>query len=146
MDIEILKIDQIAFKPFGEILEPSEELNPEVSEDGVFKFYVTFKEEARGWQIGFLDQIGKKVEKLECHPNTSEVFVPLSGDAVLILSIDPKNTISAFRLEKPIVLYKKVWHGIISLTDRSRMLIVENPDVIDEYYQLNVPINNNNLI
>jgi ureidoglycolate hydrolase len=146
MDIKISKINKLTFKTFGKVLIPSIRSIPEVYEDGIFKFYVTFKEQANSWQMGYLEQIGKKVEKLECHPNTSEVFIPLSGDAVVLLSINPQKTISAFKLNKPIVLNKGVWHAVISLTKRSKILIVESSDVIDQYYNLKVPIDNNNLI
>ncbi len=145
MDIEVLEINKTTFKYFGEVLVPSDESIPEVFEDDIFKFYVTFKEQANSWQIGYLDQIGKKVDKLECHPNTSEVFVPLSGDAVILLSVNPQENIFAFRLDKPIVLSKGIWHGVISLTDSSKMLIVESADVLDEYYDLDEPIDDKNL-
>ena len=145
MDIKVLEINKTNFKYFGEVLVPSDESIPEVFEDDIFKFYVTFKEQANSWQIGYLDQIGKKVDKLECHPNTSEVFVPLSGDAVILLSVNPQENIFAFRLDKPIVLSKGIWHGVISLTDSSKMLIVESADVLDEYYDLDEPIDDKNL-
>lgn len=145
LGIKVLDINETAFKPFGEILVPSDESIPEVFEEGIFKFYVTFKEEANSWQIGYLDQIGKKVDKLECHPNTSEVFVPIYGDAVMLLSVNPEKDIVAFKLEKPIVLNKGVWHGVISLSENSKMLIVESSDVIDQYYDLRMPIDNRNL-
>ncbi|HBY56400.1 MAG TPA: hypothetical protein DEG96_00815 [Candidatus Atribacteria bacterium] len=146
MNIEILEINKSTFKAFGKVLVPSTRANPEVYEDNIFKFYVTFKEKANSWQIGYLDQIGKKVEKLECHPNTSEVFIPIFGEAVMLLSIDPPKDISAFKLKKPIVINKGVWHAVISLTESSKMIIVESSDVVDKYYELGRPINNNNLI
>ena len=129
------------FKPYGRILEPEESEVSEVSEPGIFDFYVIFKETSQDWQIGYLIQTGKTVDKLECHPNTAEVFSPISGSAVLILATDPENenTMRAFKLEKPIVLNRGVWHGVISLSEKSEMLIVESPDVIDEFYQLSQP-------
>jgi ureidoglycolate hydrolase len=146
MDIEILEIKENTFKDFGKVLIPSTEARPEVFEDNLFKFYVTFKEQANSWQIGYLDQIGKKVEKLECHPNTSEVFIPIFGEAVILLSINPPKDISAFKLKKPIVINKGVWHAVISLTESSKMIIVESSDVIDKYYDLDMTIDNNNVI
>ena len=145
MDIEVLEINKTTFKYFGEVLVPSDESIPEVFEDDIFKFYVTFKEQANSWLIGHLEHHGKKDHKLECHPNTSEVFVPLSGDAVILLSVNPQENIFAFRLDKPIVLSKGIWHGVISLTDSSKMLIVESADVLDEYYDLDEPIDDKNL-
>ena len=146
MNIKILKIEEGNLKTFGEILVPPIGLAPEVYEDEIFKFYVTFKEKAIGWQIGYLDQMGGKVDKLECHPNTSEVFIPLSGEAIILLSVHPSKDISAFKLDLPIVLNKGVWHAVISLTESSKILIVESPDVIDEYYELNEIIDKSNLL
>ena len=136
--IDIIELQQKLFKPYGRLLEPDEIEVPEVSESGRFDFYVTFKESAQGWQIGFLFNEEKIVNQLERHPNTAEVFSPVNGESVLIVSENPEdeNTISAFKLDKPIVLGRGTWHGVISLSDRSEILIVESPDVIDEYYQL----------
>jgi ureidoglycolate hydrolase len=146
MSIKILNIKGTTFNNFGKTLVPSIGAIPEVYEDNIFKFYVTFKEQANSWQIGYLDQVGKKVEKLECHPNTSEVFIPLSGVTALLISNDPQKDIFAFKLNEPIVINKGVWHGVISLTKSAKILVVESTDVIDQYYDLNVPIDNNNLI
>jgi ureidoglycolate hydrolase len=146
MDIKVLDINEKTFRKFGKILIPTDGAIPEVYEDDIFRFYVTFKEQSNCWQIGYLEQIGKEVQKLECHPNTSEVFIPLSGDAVILLSINPQNDISAFKLKEPIVIKRGVWHGVISLTKSSKILIVESSEVIDEYFELNLPIYNKNLI
>ena len=136
------KLTQELFQPYGRILEPEESEVAEVSEPEIFDFYVTFKESSQDWQIGYLKQTGKIVDKLECHPNTAEVFSPVSGRAVLILATEPdnKDTMRAFKLEKPIVLNRGVWHGVISLSEKSEMLIVESPDVVDEFYQLPQPM------
>jgi hypothetical protein len=60
----------------------------------------------------------------------------------LLLATDPDNeqTMRAFKLEKPIVLNRGVWHGVISLSEKSEMLIVESPDVVDEFYKLSQSI------
>ena len=52
--ISIIELQQELFKPYGRLLEPDEIEVPEVSESGRFDFYVTFKESAQGWQIGYL--------------------------------------------------------------------------------------------
>ncbi|MCK4805148.1 MAG: ureidoglycolate lyase [Spirochaetes bacterium] len=140
--ISIIGLQQELFKPYGRLLEPDEIEVPEVSESGRFDFYVTFKESAQGWQIGYLFNEEKMINQLERHPNTAEVFSPLNGESVLIVSENPEdeNTIIAFKLDKSIVLSRGAWHGVISLSDRAEILIVESPDVIDEYYQLSSPV------
>jgi ureidoglycolate hydrolase len=130
------------FRPYGKILLPDEEEAPEVSEPGCFDFYVPFLESSEGWQIGYLINKVNFIDQMECHPNTPEVFSPLRGSTVLILATDPEkvNEFHAFNLTEPIVLDRGVWHGVISLTDPSEVLIVENPDVTDQYHRLSEPI------
>lgn len=142
MKLLILELTQKYFRPFGRILEPLSGEFPEVAEKGLFNFYVIFKECAEGWQIGYLEQTGKVLKTLECHPTTLEVFVPLKGEAILFLSINPEEEITAFKLDKPIVLRRGVWHGVISLTEKSEILIVENQDVTDEFYKLKELLSN----
>ncbi|NQU80928.1 MAG: hypothetical protein HQ543_05365 [Bacteroidetes bacterium] len=145
MTLLISELTQELFKPFGRILEPLQGETPEVAEENIFKFFVIFKEFSKSWQIGYLEQIGKYVGKIECHSTTPEVFIPLSGEAVLLLAVDPEKEIIAFKLDKPIVLNRGIWHGVISLTERSEILIVENKDVTDEFYKLKELISDKSL-
>lgn len=136
MKIITLELMQKLFQPFGRILKPLPTETPEVSEKGIFNFFVILKEFAEGWQVGYLEQMGKVLKALECHPTTPEVFVPLKGESILLLAVKPEEEIVAFKLDKPIVLNQGVWHGVISLTERSEILIVENQGVTDEFYKL----------
>lgn len=140
MKIKTLELIQKSFQPFGRILKNLPTETPEVSEKDVFNFYVIFKEFAEGWQIGYLEQMGKKLKALECHPTTPEVFVPLKGESVLLLSVEPREEIVAFKLSKPVVLNRGVWHGVISLTEKSEILIMENQGVTDEFFKLKEPV------
>ena len=145
MKILTLELTQKLFEPFGRILEHLPAEIPEVTEKGVFNFFVIFKEFAEGWQIGYLEQMGKVLKTLECHPTTPEVFIPLKGKSILLLAVNPEEEIVAFKLDKPIVLSRKIWHGVISLTERSEILIVENQDVTDEFYKLQEPVSDKSL-
>jgi ureidoglycolate hydrolase len=145
MRILTLELIQELFKCFGRVLEPLPKETPKVIKEGVFNFFVIFKEFAKGWQVGYLEQTGKVVKVLECHPTTPEVFIPLSGEAVLLLAINPEEEITAFKLDKPIVLSRGIWHGVISLSERSEMLIVENPDVTNEFHELERPVSDKSL-
>lgn len=145
MKILTSELIQKLFKPFGRILEHLPAEIPEVTEKGVFNFFVIFKEFAEGWQIGYLEQMGKVLKTLECHPTTPEVFIPLKGESILLLAVNPEEEIVAFKLDKPIVLSRKIWHGVISLTERSEILIVENQDVTDEFYKLQEPVSDKSL-
>jgi len=145
MRILTLKLIQKLFEPFGRILEHLTAEIPEVTEKGVFNFFVIFKEFAEGWQIGYLEQMGKVLKTLECHQTTPEVFIPLKGESILLLAVNPGEEIVAFKLDKPIVLSRGIWHGVISLTERSEILIVENQDVTDEFYKLQEPVSDKSL-
>lgn len=145
MRIITLELIQELFELFGRILEPLPKETPKVTKEGFFNFFVIFKEFAKGWQIGYLEQMGKVVKVLECHPNTPEVFIPLSGEAVLLLTVDPEEKITAFKLDKPIVLNRGIWHGVISLSESSEILIVENPDVTSEFHELERMISDKSL-
>jgi len=145
MKIITLELMQKLFQPFGRILENLPTEIPEVSEKDIFNFYVIFKEFAEGWQIGYLEQMGKALKALECHPTTPEVFIPLKGESILLLSNKPEEEIVAFKLDKPIVLNRGIWHGVISFTERSEILIVENQGVTDEFYKLKEPITGKSL-
>jgi len=134
MKFTILELNQELFKPFGKILEPIKNQIPEVSEKGIFDFFVVFKEFCEGWQVGFLKYKGKILKYLECHPTTPEVFINLKGKTILLLAINPIDDIVAFNLNKPIVINPGVWHGLISLSKESEIFIVENENVTDEFY------------
>ena len=130
------------FAPFGRILNPQPGETANQLEKGVFDFYVPFTEPSGGWQIGFLEYTGRVLRQLERHPNTPEVFAPLTGEAFLVLAVDPEDEggFRVFRLEKPIVLDRGVWHGVISLSPKTEILIVESPDVVDEFHALRQPM------
>ena len=145
MRIITLELIQKLFELFGRILEPLPKETPKVTKEGFFNFFVIFKEFAKGWRIGYLEQMGKVVKMLECHPNTPEVFIPLSGEAILLVAVDPEKEICAFKLDKPIVLRRGIWHGVISLSESSEILIVENPDVTSEFHELERMISDKSL-
>jgi len=136
--IKTLNLDEELFASYGRILTPRKDETPEVSEAGIFDFYVPFSDSSKGWQIGYLVNVAKRIDKLERHPNTPEVFSPLGGKSVLVVSEDPgdPDSIFGFFLSKPIVFNRGAWHGVISITKTSEILIVESPDVIDEFFQL----------
>jgi len=140
--LAVEQLEQRLFAPFGRMLRPSAEEMPEVSETGAFDFFVLFRESTDRWQIGYLEQAAGAFTRLERHPNTPEVFAPVKGDTVLVLAevSEQPRKMMAFRLDEPVVLSPGVWHGVVSLDGLSEVLIVENADVIDEYFELDRPI------
>lgn len=144
MLLELRKLRPELLRPFGRILFPEKGEAPEVSEKGLFDFYVVHGESSTGWQIGFYTTYTPSTITLERHPNTPEVFVPLEGSVALILAEDPsdRDTFIAFELDKPVVLDRGVWHNAVTLDTQKKpkVLIVENPDVIDEIFHLAQPV------
>lgn len=139
MKIPVKELARESFDPYGRILLPRKGEQAEVQENGLFDFYVPFIEQSQGWQIGYLLNKTKHVAKLERHPNTPEVFCPLSGESVLVVSENPMHpeSVFGFTLTRPIVCNRGVWHGVLTASGLSEILIVENPDVIDEFFELN---------
>ena len=129
-----------AFEPYGRILVPRNEELPEVTVPDAFDFYVLDRVFSNGWQLGYLTVTNKHIERLECHVTTPEAFVPLplSGEAVLVVSNDPsyEGNLLAFRLTKPVVLNMGVWHSVIHLVDAPTILIIENLGVTGSFYEL----------
>ncbi len=132
------QLEQGLFAQFGRVLRPSTEETPEVSETGAFDFFVLFRESANNWQIGYLKQAAGAFSRLERHPNTPEVFAPVKGETILVLAeaSEQPGRMTAFMLDEPVVLSPGVWHGVVSLDGMSEILIAENANVIDEYFEL----------
>lgn len=78
---------------------------------------------------------------MECHPTSLESFEPLSGLTVLVVAEhDKPDEYEAFILDKPVCLYKGVWHQVLALTDEAQVKIAENLDVSSKFYDLEKPI------
>lgn len=100
-----------------------------------------------GWQIAQLNYIPLQglhdIEKIDVHFETDEVFILLSGTAIL-LSFEKENdklSIESVRMQKGVVynIPAGQWHNIAMDTD-AHMLIVEKSDTHlndCEYYPLN---------
>ena len=145
MRISTLELIQEFFEPFGRVLEPQSNETPKNKKEGVFDFFVILKEFSKGWQVGYFRYSGKILKILECHPTTPEAFIPQNGEAILLLAINPEEEITAFKFDKPIVLNRGIWHGLISLSEKAEMLIVENPDVTSKFYELEKSISKKSL-
>lgn len=139
MKIEILNLKPEIFAPYGKIIEPlSGKL--EGSEDD-WKFYVIVEEPSSPWRIGYFLPKIKALKKLECHPNTLESFEPVSGISVIILAKEetPQSP-QAFLLDKPVILEKGIWHGVISLSENVEIKIIENLEVQTKFHYFEKPL------
>lgn len=93
--------------------------------------------QSAGWRVAYLVLRDKSIGRLECHPASDETFEPVKGRALIFLAKDQKlNTIECFTLDKPIILYKGIWHGLISMTPATEIKIIENHTVSCHYWKL----------
>jgi len=93
--------------------------------------------EPTGWRAAYLVLRDKTIGRLECHPDSDETFEPIKGRAVLLVSPQKIPTaLKAFWLDRPIVLLKGVWHGIIAVDWEAHFKIFENARVECRYFPL----------
>lgn len=131
----IKSINSLVFKPYGWVIEPG----PKPA--GTKKknlFRIVLKEEKKlGWRIAYLVVRDKTIDKLEQHPESFESFEPVKGRSLLYVAggVKPKE-IKCFYLDKPVVLKKGIWHGVITLGKESEIKITENAEVRCVYQRL----------
>ncbi|MEI8348544.1 MAG: hypothetical protein WCI77_00180 [Candidatus Omnitrophota bacterium] len=99
---------------------------------------------AVGWRIAYLVVRDRAITRLEQHQCTLESFEPVKGRTLLYVAKkkDPRH-IECFYLDKPIVLCKGVWHGVVTLDAESEVKITENATVKSAYWQLGFSLNSN---
>jgi ureidoglycolate hydrolase len=135
--MKIKKLTHKSIKPYGRIIDGSCcRFKP-----GDNGFGIVFKERAKGWRIAYLVVRKKVISRLECHPNTAETFEPVSGSAVIALAShkDPEGY-EVFKLDKPVVLFKGVWHNVAAVSPGPSIKICEGSTVVELYHDLAAPI------
>ena len=109
----------------------------EFSADCRESFEIVITEEREPWRLAVFRYRNKSVKRLECHPTSLESFEPLNGMTVLIVAEhDRPAEYEAFLLDKPVCLYKGIWHQVLSVTDEAQVKIAENLEVNSEFYDL----------
>lgn len=90
-----------------------------------------------GWRIAYLIVRDKAIDKLEQHPESFESFEPVRGKSLLYLS-NSKNAaeIKCFVLDRPVILKKGIWHGVVTLDREAEIKITENAKVKSVYWPL----------
>ena len=126
--MSILKsIHKENFAKFGKVLEFS------ASCTEPFEIVITEKKEP--WRLAVFRYTNKTIKRMECHPTSLESFEPLSGMTVLVVAEhDKPEAYEAFILDKPVCLYKGIWHQVLALTDEAQVKIAENLEVNSEFY------------
>lgn len=100
---------------------------------------ILFKEKSEGYRIAIFEIDRKQTKRIERHPDSMETFEPISGISLILLSDGDPENFEVFLLDKPICLKKGIWHDVISISEKSKFKIVENDEVICEYYDFTRP-------
>ncbi|MBU0634593.1 MAG: ureidoglycolate lyase [Candidatus Omnitrophica bacterium] len=127
MNITAKKINKNNFKKFGWVIEWQGPENKKSKNQ--FRIVVN-DAKVTGWRIAYLIVREKRINRLERHPYSMESFEPVKGKSILYVSTQKKpRDIEAFILDKPIVLKKGIWHGIVTLGQQAHVKITENNTV-----------------
>ena len=131
--IKVEHIRQSNFKSFGRIID--------YPERGARKtknlFRIIIRQPRSGWRIAYLVVRDKRISRLEQHPDTFESFELVCGRSLLYVTKKKDvGSISCFLLDKPIILKKGIWHGVVTLSKEADIKIVENATVKCIYWPL----------
>ena len=127
MKKSILTISKESFSKFGKVIEFSG-----ICTD---KFEIVLSEPNEPWRIAVYRYKEKGIKFMENHPTSMESFEPLTGTTlIMVAENETPSDYKVFLLDKPVCLYKGVWHQVISLSDSASVKITENLDVTSEFY------------
>jgi ureidoglycolate hydrolase len=131
----VLSPDKKNFRKYGKIIEyPSKAAKGTVR--NLWRI-VHRQPDPTGWRVAYLVLRDKTIGRLERHPDSDETFEPVRGRARLFVACDKNvKSVECFLLDKPIILYKGIWHGVVSLTEEAEIKIFENHQVTCEYWPL----------
>lgn len=141
----MFKINSKNFRKYGWVIEYPDKSSKDKKKN-LFRIVIREKEQL-GWRIAYLVVRDKAIKKLEQHPQSLESFEPVSGKSILYVSNcnDPKE-IKSFLLDKPVILKKGVWHGVVTLDKETEIKITENAQVKCVYWPLGFELNSHSVI
>jgi Ureidoglycolate hydrolase len=123
----IQAISREAFKKFGYVIE----FSPDCAEH----FEILAVEPDNPWRIAVFRYTNRSTKIIENHPYSMESFEPLQGLTLLLVAENGKpEDYEAFILDKPVCLFKGVWHQVLALTGEASVKITENKDVVSEFH------------
>ncbi len=131
----IKKITSSTFRRYGHVIEYP---NKKTKNKRVNLFRIVLTEaNIKGWRIAYLIVRDKAIKKLEQHPSSFESFEPIKGRSLLYVSPHrDQKTIECFYLDRPIILKKGIWHGVVTVSHESEMKLTENAKVECIYWPL----------
>lgn len=129
--LKVQNITKSCFKPYGWLIDYPKKTAPKSKN----LFRVVVREPKGGWRIAYLVVRDKVLDRLEQHPGSLESFEPVFGRALLYVALkkDPA-CIRCFLLDKPVILKKGIWHGIVTLGKECDVKITENARVTCVYW------------
>lgn len=99
------------------------------------KFEIIVREPDQPWRLAVLTVKNRASAFLENHPQSMESFEPVRGTTLLLVAENHcPDDLEVFLLDKPVCLYKGIWHAVVALSDDILIRISENLDVISEYH------------
>ncbi len=133
--MKIKRITPQNFRPYGRLIQYP---HPELKGRTKNLFCIVLKEPfVRGWRIAYLIVRDKKISRLESHPTSFESFEPVKGRSLLFVARQKdESKIECFYLDRPVILNKGVWHGVITVSSECEMKITENFSVQCCYWPL----------
>ena len=131
--LKIKAITHANFKTFGWIIDyPKKGAS---RSKNLFKIIV--RQPKSGWRIAYLVVRDKVIQRLEQHPGSFESFEPVKGRGLLYIATKKDPTaIRCFFLDRPVILKKGIWHGIVTRGRECDVKIVENARVKCVYWLL----------
>jgi ureidoglycolate hydrolase len=129
MNKQINNITSKNFAKYGYVIEHDS--------SNIEKFQVVLNEfEQVGWRIAVSKVINKSIIKIARHPNTMESFEPVAGvTLVCVALLELPEEYEIFLLDKPVCVYKNIWHATFCLSEYSILKICENVTVESEEYE-----------
>ncbi len=123
------------FGPFGWLIHYSQK--EDKSKDRNLWRIVLKETEPVGWRVAYLVLRDRKIRRLERHPGSFETFEPVRGKAILyVCPGEDFDSLQAFHLDRPVILKKNLWHGLVALTTEAEIKICENLRVECRYRSL----------
>ncbi len=131
----IAAITAQSFRPYGRLIDYPRK-NKKGNVRNLWRIVLT-DPSARGWRIAYLVLRDKTIGRLESHSGMFESFEPVRGRALFFVARRKDLTdVRCFLLDKPVILNKGIWHGLIALDGECEIKITENAKVTCEYWPL----------
>ncbi|MBP9853552.1 MAG: hypothetical protein KBD53_01645 [Candidatus Omnitrophica bacterium] len=141
MNVKPQSITAKTFRSYGKLIE-----YPDQNKKGTVRNLWRIIHRApnkNGWRVAYLILRDRSIGRLECHPTSDETFEPIKNSALFFVS-KTKNIddIECFILDRPIILYKGIWHGLITQGNEAEIKITENLNISSRYWPFGFRIKN----